>query len=171
MTIFKNFSLKKEFVRAIVTFGYIGFAPKFPGTIASFATIFFIVCIQFFFGFSGYLTAIIFFIVSTILGFFMVDWSAKQIFNHSDPKQVVLDEVAGMSLTLAVVPFYEHPPSFISYMVAFIFFRFFDIVKPFPVSFFDSRHKRFFIVLDDLVAAILSWPFVFFVYHFLVKWG
>ena len=48
-------------------------------------------------------------------------------------------------------------PVEIYYLLSFIFFRFFDIVKPFPVSYFDKEHKNFFgIIMDDIMAGLYT---------------
>ena len=45
----------------------------------------------------------------------------------------------------------------IYYILSFIFFRFFDILKPFPVSYFDKNHKNYFgIIMDDIMAGLYS---------------
>ena len=160
-------SLKKGIVKALVTFGYVGFIPFFPGTIASFVTIALIVAVNLIFSSTGYAVALVFFSVSFVISLFVVDWGVKHIFGFSDPKQVVLDEVAGMSLSLVVIPFDWQLANGFVYVLAFCCFRFFDILKPFPVSFFDERDGFFFVVLDDLVAAVLTWPFTFFAYQLL----
>ena len=42
-------------------------------------------------------------------------------------------------------------------ILSFIFFRFFDILKPFPVSYFDKNHKNYFgIIMDDIMAGLYS---------------
>ena len=45
----------------------------------------------------------------------------------------------------------------LNYILSFILFRFFDIVKPFPVSYFDKQHKNFFgIIMDDIMAGLYT---------------
>ena len=72
-----------------------------------------------------------------------------------DPGSVVIDEVAGLLLFYIIFPF---KPVYIA--AGFILFRFFDILKPFPVSFFDSIKNGLGIMLDDTAAglyAVLVW--------------
>lgn len=72
-----------------------------------------------------------------------------------DPGSVVIDEVAGLLLFYIIFPF---KPVYI--IAGFILFRFFDILKPFPVSFFDSIKNGLGIMLDDIAAglyAVLVW--------------
>ena len=76
--------------------------------------------------------------------------SAEKILDQPDPGIVVIDEVAGMLITLLLAP-----PTVLAWGIAFALFRFFDIVKPFPVNWFDRRfHGGPGIVLDDLVAGV-----------------
>lgn len=71
---------------------------------------------------------------------------------NSDPSEVVIDEVAGQLLTLAVVP-----PDWLSYALGFLFFRVFDILKPGPVGWADRRVKGGLgVMLDDVIAGILA---------------
>jgi phosphatidylglycerophosphatase A len=75
-----------------------------------------------------------------------------------DHKSIVIDELAGMWLTLMPALYLSSQSSRTSYAVlAFIFFRFFDIYKPFPISYFDRNFKNGFgIVLDDLIAGFFA---------------
>lgn len=70
----------------------------------------------------------------------------------SDPSEVVIDEVAGQLLTLAVVP-----PDWLSYALGFLFFRVFDILKPGPIGWADRKVKGGLgVMLDDIIAGILA---------------
>jgi len=70
----------------------------------------------------------------------------------SDPSSVVVDEVVGMWLALVAVPM-----TWAGFAVAFVLFRFFDIVKPWPVSWADRDLKGGLgIMLDDVIAGIYA---------------
>jgi len=76
--------------------------------------------------------------------------AAEKIVNHGDPGLVVIDEIVGQLITLTAVPF--HP---ISIILGFVFFRFFDILKPFPVGWLDAHiHGGLGIMLDDVAAGL-----------------
>ena len=77
---------------------------------------------------------------------------------NKDPKEVVIDEFIGQS-----IPIYLYEIShgikkspeeaMIFYVICFLLFRFFDIAKPFPVSFFDKNFKNSFgVIMDDVCA-------------------
>jgi len=77
---------------------------------------------------------------------------AELLLENKDPSQIVIDEVVGMAVALAGAPL---EPSLI--IVAFMFFRFFDIWKPFPVSYIDKSFPGGWgIVLDDVAAGVMA---------------
>ncbi len=77
---------------------------------------------------------------------------AELLLGNKDPSQIVIDEVVGMAVALAGAPI---EPSFI--IVAFIFFRFFDIWKPFPIRYIDKSFPGGWgIVFDDVAAGIMA---------------
>ena len=79
-------------------------------------------------------------------------------FDVQDPKEIVVDEVVGQMLPLLAIPIYEnfYPTSVEYYCIAaFLFFRLFDIWKPFPVNYVDKNIKGGLgIMLDDVLAGI-----------------
>ena len=77
---------------------------------------------------------------------------AELLLGNKDPSQIVIDEVVGMAVALAGAPI---EPSLI--VVAFIFFRFFDIWKPFPIRYIDKSFPGGWgIVLDDVAAGVMA---------------
>ena len=84
---------------------------------------------------------------------FGLGWWASAIYvartGASDPSEVVIDEVAGQWLVLAVSPLDP-----LSYLVGFALFRLFDIWKPWPISWADQRvGGGLGVMLDDILAA------------------
>ena len=83
-------------------------------------------------------------------------------FDNKDPRQIVIDEVLGQAMPLILLVYLSSKnliniPIEIYYLLSFILFRFFDIVKPFPVSYFDKQHKNFFgIIMDDIMAGLYT---------------
>jgi phosphatidylglycerophosphatase A len=77
---------------------------------------------------------------------------SELLLGNTDPSQIVIDEVAGMAVALAGAPI---EPSLI--IIAFLFFRFFDIWKPFPIRYIDrSFPGGWGIVLDDVAAGVMA---------------
>jgi phosphatidylglycerophosphatase A len=93
--------------------------------------------------------------------------AAEKILDRPDPGEVVIDEVAGMLLALLMIP--SHP---LAWLLAFALFRFFDILKPWPVSFFDRHfHGGLGIVLDDLAAGLYAFGSLQLIWHLLLRGG
>jgi phosphatidylglycerophosphatase A len=78
------------------------------------------------------------------------DRSRKLLAQH-DPSIVVIDEVAGFLLTMFILPF-----SWLNLGIGFMFFRFFDILKPYPIKRLERLKGGFGIVMDDIVAGIYA---------------
>jgi phosphatidylglycerophosphatase A len=77
---------------------------------------------------------------------------AGRIYGEADSSRIVLDEVCGMLIAGALLP-----PTVWALGLAFAAFRFFDIVKPFPASYFDHHVKNGAgVVADDLVAGVYA---------------
>lgn len=74
----------------------------------------------------------------------------EQRYGH-DPRQVTIDEVVGMWVSLLM-----HPKTVAMGLAAFLLFRLMDIVKPFPARRFDRMHGGLGIMLDDVVAALYT---------------
>jgi len=83
---------------------------------------------------------------------FFVCSRAAQDSNSDDHSAIVIDEVAGMLVTLSFV---SH--DVMTYFCAFLLFRLFDIWKPWPISYVDKNMKGSLgIVLDDLIAGLFA---------------
>ncbi len=94
--------------------------------------------------------------VAALLLFPLGIWATKQILKGSeedhDPQIVVVDEVIGQ--WIALLPALLNP---IYIVLAFIFFRAFDVLKPWPVSYFDQKIPGAWgVMLDDVAAGILA---------------
>ena len=77
---------------------------------------------------------------------------AEKILGEKDPGAIVIDEILGMALTLAGLPFNATTAG-----LGFVLFRVFDITKPFPIRFVERRFKGGTgIVLDDVVAGVIA---------------
>ena len=140
----------------LVTMFGLGKIPKIPGTFGSLATV---IVLYFFFHILEISSNIIlvYLIIIFIYSFSAVAAHIKDKENK-DPKEVVIDEFSGKSIPIYLYEIShgtEKSPdeALIFYGVCFILFRFFDILKPFPVSFFDKTFKNSFGVIMDEVCA------------------
>jgi len=152
----------------ILTMLGLGNSKYAPGTVASFIT-----CLIYIFFFNSKIN--IFFLilgVSLILIYsvYSID-SCANLFSETDAKEIVIDEFIGQSIPiLTIYTFLEknNLDDFILYtFTSFIFFRIFDIYKPYPINIIDRNMKNGFgVVLDDVVAGIYSviilLPIIFF---------
>ena len=78
--------------------------------------------------------------------------AAEKILKQKDPGQIVIDEIAGLMVALAGLPFNVK-----TILAGFIVFRVFDILKPFPIRILDTSVKGGSgVVLDDVLAGIYS---------------
>ena len=141
-----------------VTLFGIGKIKKIPGT---FASLFTTLLLFFLFNILNFSPNIILVIIVLIffISFFAIKIYIKDLSNK-DPKEVVIDEVIGQSIPLYL---YEVSHNITNdsidslkfYLIIFILFRFFDIVKPFPVNYFDKNFKNSFgVIMDDVCAGL-----------------
>lgn len=77
--------------------------------------------------------------------------AAEKFFKCKDPQQVVLDEVLGYWIGVIFIPF-----SFVYAVLAFILFRVFDIIKPFPARSLESLSGGLGIMMDDIIAGLYT---------------
>ena len=77
---------------------------------------------------------------------------------NKDPGEIVIDEFIGQSIPIYLYEISHgitknDDEAIIYYLLFFILFRYFDIMKPFPVSFFDKNFKNSFgVIMDDICA-------------------
>ena len=122
-----------------------GLAPKAPGTFGTLAALPLVVLLSF----AGQSWLLLFIIFGTLLGIYVCGKAAADVGEH-DHGAIVWDEIIGFALTMLFVPI-----SWQSVLLGFILFRLFDILKPWPISWFDRRvHGGLGIMLDDVLAAL-----------------
>ncbi len=76
---------------------------------------------------------------------------AERYFGGIDPGPIVLDEVVGMLITLALLPV-----GVSGAIAGFVLFRVFDVIKPFPAARFEKLHGGLGVMADDAMAAIYA---------------
>ena len=80
--------------------------------------------------------------------------------DNKDPGEIIIDELLGQSIPIYLYEIShgttkENDEALIYYLIFFILFRYFDIMKPFPVSFFDKNFKNSFgVIMDDICAGL-----------------
>jgi len=139
-----------------VTIFGLGKLPKIPGTFGSLATVIILYIFFHILNLSSHLI-LIGLMAIFIFSFFSVASYIKDNENK-DPREVVIDEFIGQSIPIYLYEIShgtEKTPdeAIIFYCICFVLFRFFDISKPFPVSFFDKNFKNSFgVIMDDVCA-------------------
>ena len=127
-----------------------------PGTITSLITVFFLYSLFHIINLSNFVI-LISLIIIFLYSFYAVAEYIKDNQNK-DPKEVVIDEFIGQSIPIYLYEISHgteksSDEALIFYGICFILFRFFDIAKPFPVSFFDKKFKNSFgVIMDDVIA-------------------
>jgi phosphatidylglycerophosphatase A len=128
---------------------YTGKFPKAPGTMGSLATLPLIF-------FLAYLEVNIYYLVGLIsilycLSVFLTEQVQKKFLLH-DPQWIVIDEVIGMLITWSFVRTLDPP----ILLTSFFLFRFFDIVKIWPASYFDRLHHGVGTITDDVISGLYA---------------
>tara|TARA_B100000035_G_scaffold292458_1_gene281121 strand:+ start:44 stop:595 length:552 start_codon:yes stop_codon:yes gene_type:complete len=169
----------KKFEKSLLTMFGIGYYTKIPGTLGSLVT-----CIIFYFfhyfGLHGEIKwvlpgiqiLLIFYLIFFIYIFFYSSYAINKYYKRNDAKEIVIDEFLGQSIPLMSFYYFIHNSSdvltfiwikgftfgFISWIfLSFLLFRFFDILKPFPINLIDNKIKNGFgVMLDDVVAGIFA---------------
>lgn len=139
----------------ICTGFYSGLARKLPGTTGSLAyLILFLIAHQCLGPFAPRQLVLVALAV-TLLGGLAVAWQLKLHRSESDPQHFVVDEWAGLALALCALPA-ESENLFFEASYLFVLFRFFDIVKPWPIRKLESLPGAVGIMLDDIAAGAFS---------------
>jgi len=92
----------------------------------------------------------------TLIGFFFLSvWiseNAETFFGKKDDQRIVIDEMIGFLITMLWIP-----KTILFVIIGFFLFRFFDILKPFPIRHLEKRLKGGFgVVLDDVAAGVYA---------------
>ena len=133
----------------------LGYVSKSPGTLASF-----LILIPLWFTIEKYYSMIIFFIIFfTIISYLILKKILTKLKNK-DPSYIIIDEYIGQTVAILFCN-----QNIFEFFLAFIFFRVFDILKPFPINYFDKKKNAYGLIMDDILAGLFS-GFVI----ILVKW-
>lgn len=143
----------------VATAGGVGFAPVAPGTVASAGT-----AVALWLAAPSSPSLLVLCVVVSAVG----TWAAgraERMLGAKDAGQIVIDEVAGMALTVVVAG-----TGAAALLVGFLLFRLFDVVKPFPADASQRLRGGVGVVADDLIAgayglvalaalrAVVGWP-------------
>ena len=79
---------------------------------------------------------------------------SNTIINHNqdnDPSYVIIDELVGQWIALLIIP-----DGYYNILIVFVLFRFFDIIKPWPIRYFEQLPKGLGVMSDDVVAGLFT---------------
>jgi phosphatidylglycerophosphatase A len=142
----------------IVTFFGAGKTPVAPGTVGSLATSLILLAIQHSFApapVSFNLVLIAGIILASIAAVMLGPWAIGH-FGRKDPGPFVLDEVAGVCLTMLLLPVRHGFSGLWVVVTAFVAFRIFDVLKPPPCRQLEKLPEGWGILADDLMAAVYA---------------
>ena len=148
----------KTFNYLFVTCFGIGSFRFAPGTITSLVTTIFLFSLFHIVDLSINIILIVLLLIF-VYSFYAVSEYIKDN-DNKDPKEVVIDEFIGQSIPIYIYEIShgtikDSQEAILFYLYIFILFRYFDIKKPFPVSYIDKKFKNSFgVILDDVVAGL-----------------
>ena len=146
----------KKFNTLFVTMFGLGKIKFIPGTFGSFVTT---IILYSLFNIFNYPPNII--LIGLMIIFFYSFYAVSSYiknYENKDPREIIIDEFLGQSIPIYLYEIShgtakDGQQSIFYYVIFFILFRYFDIMKPFPVSFFDKNFKNSFgVIMDDICA-------------------
>jgi len=137
----------KHFILILATGFGVGYAPIAPGTVGT------LIAVPIYYFLSNISSPVY---EITLVGFFFLSvWiseSAEIFFGKKDDRRIVIDEIMGFLITMVWVP-----KTAILIVIGFFLFRFFDILKPFPIRRLEKGLKGGYgVVLDDVMAGVYA---------------
>ena len=137
----------KHFILILATGFGVGCSPVAPGTLGT------LIAIPVHYFLSNILSPI--YEITLVGFFFLAVWiseNAERFFGKKDDPKIVIDEIIGFLITMLWVP-----KTLLFVIIGFLLFRFFDILKPFPIRRLEKGFKGGFgVVLDDVVAGVYA---------------
>ena len=134
----------------LATAGYSGYFPIAPGTVGSAVGLVLYAAMRWldppYFAAAELAVMVCLFVAGVWAG-----TTAERYFGGIDPGPIVLDEVVGMLLTLALIPV-----GVTGAIAGFVLFRIFDVIKPFPARRFEALHGGLGVMADDAMAAVYA---------------
>ncbi|MGH7768509.1 MAG: phosphatidylglycerophosphatase A family protein [Candidatus Binatia bacterium] len=152
--------MTKRILLFLITGGGAGYLPWAPGTAGT------LVAIPLSLGLNRIAGASLYIALITVIAFIaFATWLCQigeGIFAGKDNPKIVVDEIAGF-----LVANFASPPELKPALLAFLLFRFFDIIKPFPAGRAERISGGLGVILDDLIAGI----YAFVVLRLFLSWG
>ena len=148
----------KTFNSILVTIFGLGKIKFMPGTLGSLATTIFLFYLFHTLNISSDII-LISLIIIFIYSFYAVSTYTESS-KDKDPAEIIIDEFLGQSIPIYLYEIShgttkESDQAIVYYALFFLLFRYFDIMKPFPINFFDKNYKNSFgVIMDDICAGL-----------------
>ncbi len=149
----------KHFILALATGFGVGYTPVAPGTLGT------LIAFPVYYFLSSISSPI--YEITLISFFFFSVWiseNAEMFFGKKDDQRIVIDEIMGFLITMLWIP-----KTVILIIIGFFLFRFFDILKPFPIRRLEKKFRGGYgVVLDDVMAGIYGNVVLQVIAHFFI---
>ena len=133
---------------------FLGYIPLMPGTVGSLVTVgllwYYRDSVAYLFMPQHATTFWLYYIIFLAITIFLSN-DSKETFGAEDSKHIIIDECAGQIIT-----FFLHPLSWRVLLLGFLLYRFYDIVKPFPVYKFEEIEDGLGVTMDDVAAGVMA---------------
>ena len=144
------FKLKMyNFSKFFISLLGVGFFPFASGTVCSLLSLIFF---YFIINLTNFFYLIIFFSIIFLLSIKLINIYSNESENH-DSSEIIIDEFLGINFILIFYEYFKFTNDLIMFILIFILFRFFDIVKLYPANWIDKNIRNSLgVILDDIVA-------------------
>lgn len=151
---------KQKVILFLVTGAGIGYFPRLPGTAATFVAIPLSLALNRLTDVSLPLAVVV--LVLAVACAIRLSTKAAELLGQKDPQIIVIDEIVGF-----LIANFISAPNYLTLLVGFILFRFFDVAKIFPIGKLETLPGGTGIVLDDVMAGLYTSAIV----HLITWWG
>ena len=151
---------KQKVILFLVTGAGIGYFPRLPGTAATFVAIPLSLALNRLTDVSLPLAIVV--LVLAVACAIRLSTKGADILGLKDPQIIVIDEIVGF-----LIANFISAPNYLTLVLGFILFRFFDVAKIFPIDKLETLPGGTGIVLDDVMAGLYTFAIV----HFITWWG
>lgn len=153
-----------NFSKIFVSLFYVGYFPIASGTVGTLVSL---ILIFLFVNHFSILTITILFILVFIASVIFINIYSDTI-NKYDASEIVIDEFLGVLFIIIFYDYFKFTDDLNMFIIILILFRFFDILKPFPIKWIEKNVKNAWgVLLDDILASIYCLILLFFLHAIL----
>ena len=153
-----------NFSKIFVSLFFVGYFPIASGTVGTLVSL---MLIFLFVNYFSIFTITIFFILVSITSVIFINIYSDTIKKY-DASEIVIDEFLGVLFIIIFYDYFKFTNDLNMFIIIFILFRFFDILKPYPAKWIDKNIKNAWgVLLDDIFAGIYCLIVLFFLHAIL----